>query len=82
MNIIETYSINRNNIHIDNELKPNEAIIVCNHYIMEQLSRKGVTFDEMYPGVFIVTSLNGNSTMQDIEKINRLIRLYDPDLIE
>ena len=49
---------------------------------MEQLSKKGVTFDEMYPGVFIVTSLNGNSTMQDIEKINRLIRLYDPDLID
>ena len=63
MNIIKTYSIDRNNIHIDNELKPNEAIIVCNHYIMEQLSRKGVIFDEMYPGVFIVTSLNGNSTM-------------------
>lgn len=82
MNIIETYSINRNNIHIGNGLKPNEAIIVCNHYIMEQLSKKGVTFDEMYPGVFIVTSLNGNSTMQDIEKINRLIRLYDPDLID
>lgn len=82
MNIIETYSINRNNIHIGNGLKPNEAIIVCNHYIMEQLSNKGVTFDEMYPGVFIVTSLNGNSTMQDIEKINRLIRLYDPDLID
>ena len=76
MNIIKTYSINRNNIHIDNELKTNEAIIVCNHYIMEQLSRNGVTFDEMYPGVFIVTSLNGNSTMQDIEKINRLIRSY------
>ena len=82
MNIIETYSINRNNIHIDNELKPNEAIIVCNHYIMEQLSKKGVTFDEMYPGVFIVTSLNGNSTMQDIEKINRLIRLYNPELMD
>ena len=82
MNIIKTYSIDSNNIHIDNELKPNEAIIVCNHYIMEQLSRKGVTFDEMYPGVFIVTSLNGNSTMQGIEKINRLIRLYNPDLID
>ena len=40
---------------------------------MEQLSKKGVTFDEMYPGVFIVTSLNGNSTMQDIEKINNKI---------
>ena len=82
MNIIETYSINRNNIHIGNGLKPNEAIIVCNHYIMEQLSKKGVTFDEMYPGVFIVTSLNGNSTMQDIEKINRLIRLYNPELMD
>lgn len=82
MNIIETYSININNIHIGNELKPNEAIIVCNHYIMEQLSKKGVTFDEMYPGVFIVTSLNGNSTMQDIEKINRLIRLYNPELMD
>lgn len=82
MNIIKNYLVNRNNINIGNELKSNEAIIVCNHYIMEQLSKKGVTFDEMYPGVFIVTSLSGNSTMQDIEKINRLIRLYNPELID
>ena len=82
MNIIKNHSINRNNINIGNELKSNEAIIVCNHYIMEQLSKKGVTFDEMYPGVFIATSLNGHSTMQDIDKINRLIRLYNPDLID
>lgn len=82
MNIIKNHSVNRNNIKIYNGLKSNEAIIVCNHYIMEQLSKKGVTFDEMYPGVFIVTSLNGNSTMQDIERINRLIRLYNPELID
>lgn len=49
---------------------------------MEQLSKTGVTFAEMYLGVFIVISLNGNSTMQDIEKINRLIRLYNPELID
>lgn len=82
MNIIKNHSVNRNNINIGNGPKSNEAIIVCNHYIMEQLSKKGVTFEEMYPGVFIVTSLNGNSTMQDIERINRLIRLYNLELID
>lgn len=82
MNTIKNYLVNRNNISVGNELKPNEAIIVCNHYIMEELSRKGVTFKEMYPGVFIVTSLKGNPTLQDIEKINRIIRLYNPELID
>lgn len=82
MNIIKNYLVNRNNISIGNGLKPNEAIIVCNHYIMEELSRKGVTFKEMYPGVFIVTSLKDNPTLQDIEKINRIIRLYNPELID
>jgi len=48
---------------------------------MEQLSRKGVTFKEIYPWVFIVTSLNGNPTLQDIEKVNRIIRFYNPELI-
>lgn len=82
MNIIKTQKVNRNNINIDNELKPNEAVIVGNHYIKEKLLNKGITFKEMYPGVFIVTSINGNSTLQDIHKINRAIRLYDPDLID
>ena len=57
MNIINSCLLNRNNINIANEPKPNEAIIVCNKSIMQQLSKKGVTFKEMYPGVFIVTSL-------------------------
>lgn len=82
MNIIKSHLVNRNNINIGNELKPNEAIIVCNHYIMEELSRKGITFREMYPGVFIVTSLKGNPTLQDIEKITGIIRLYNPELID
>ena len=80
MNIIRNYYVDINNINICTEPKPNEAIIVCNHYIMEQLFKKRITFDEMYPGIFIVTSLNGNSTMQDIGKINSLIRLYSPEL--
>lgn len=82
MNIINSCLLNRNNINIANEPKPNEAIIVCNRCIMEQLSKKGVTFKEMYPGVFIVTSLKGNSTLQDIEKITRVIRIYNPELID
>lgn len=82
MNVIKNYLVNRNNISIGNELKPNEAIIVCNQHIMEELSRKGVTFKKMYPGVFIVTSLKGNPTLQDIEKINRIVRLYNPELID
>ena len=48
---------------------------------MEELSKKGVTFEEMYPGVFIVTSINGNQILQDVRKINRVIRLYHYDLI-
>lgn len=82
MNIIKSYLVNKNNINIGDELKTNEAIIVCNHYIMEQLSKKGVTFKEMYPGVFIVTSFKGNQTLQDTGKINRIIRLYNPELID
>lgn len=82
MNIIKNHLVNLNNINIGSEVKPNEAIIVCNHCIMEQLSIKGVTFKEMYPGVFIVTSLNGNTALQDIEKINGIIRLYNPELID
>lgn len=81
MKAIKNECINGKNLNIDFELKPNEAMIVCNRQIMEQLSRKGVTFREMYPGVFIVTSLKGNRTLQDIEKINRAIILYDPALI-
>ena len=81
MNIIKNYNVNKHNINICFELEPNEAIIVCNHYIKEQLSKKGVTFDEMYPGIFLVTSLNGNSTMQNIENIDRLIKLYNPEFI-
>ena len=81
MNIIKNYFVGKDNINIGVEPKSNEAIIVGNHYIMNQLSKKGVTFDQMYPGIFIVTSLNGNPTIQDIEKINRLIKLYNPDLI-
>lgn len=82
MNIIKNQLVNRNNIDIDNELQPNEAIIVCNNYIKEKLLKKGVTFKEMYPGVFIVTSVKGNATLQDIEKISRVIRLYNPELID
>ena len=36
----------------------------------------------MYPGVFIVTSLNGNTRLQDIENITKVIRLYNPELID
>lgn len=82
MNIIKNQLVNRNNIDINHKLKPNEAMIVCNHYIKEKLLKKGVTFKEMYPGVFIVTSLKGNSTLQDITKISRVIRLYNPELID
>ena len=82
MNIIKNCILNRKNINIDYEPETNEAIIVCNTYIMEQLSKKGLTFREMYPGVFIVTSLKGNSTLQDIEKITRVIRLYNPELTD
>ena len=82
MNIIKNYLIDRNNMHMINEVKPNEAVIVCNHHIMEQLLKKGVTFKEMYSGVFIISSINGNSTLKDIEKINRVIRLYNPDFID
>lgn len=82
LNIIKKQKVNRNNVDIDNELQPNEAIIVCNISIMQQLLKKGVTFKEMYPGVFIVTSLKGKSTLQDIDKISRVIRLYNPDLID
>lgn len=82
MNIIKNQKVNRNNIDIDNKLEPNEAVIVCNHYIKEKLLKKGVAFKEMYPGVFIVTSINGNSTLKDIDKITRAIRLYNPDLID
>lgn len=82
MNIIKNQKVNRNNVDINNELQPNETIIVCNRSIMQQLSKKGVTFKEMYPGVFIVTSLKGKSTLQDIDKISRVIRLYNPDLID
>lgn len=81
LNIIKNHLVSRNNIDISMP-QSNEAIIVCNHYIMEQLSKKGVTFEEMYPGVFIVTSLNCNSTMQDIDRINRVIRLYNPELMD
>ena len=82
LNIIKKQKVNRNNVNIDNELQPNEAIIVCNISIMQQLLKKGVTFKEMYPGVFIVTSLKGKSTLQDIDKVSRVIRLYNPDLID
>ena len=82
MNIIKNQQVNRNNVNIDFELQPNEAIIVCNRSIMQQLSKKGVTFKEMYPGVFIVTSLKDKSTLQDIDKITRVIRLYNRDLID
>ncbi len=82
MNIIKNQLVNRNNVNIDFELQPNEVIIVCNNYIKEELLKKGVTFKEMYPGVFIVTSLKGNSTLQDINKITMVIRLYNPDLID
>ena len=81
MNIIKNIKVDKNNINIYFELEPNEAIIVCSHYIKEQLSKKGVTFDEMYPDIFLVTSLNGNSTMHNIEKIDRLIKLYNPEFI-
>jgi hypothetical protein len=81
LNIIKNQKVNRNNINIDNELQPNEAVIVCNHYIKEKLLNKGITFKEMYPGVFIVTSINGNSTLQNIDKISRVIRLCNSDLI-
>lgn len=79
MNIIKNHLVERYNIDISDELKSNEAIIVCNQYIMKQLSKKGVTFEEMYPGVYIVTSLKGKSTMKEIEKINSLIRIYNPE---
>lgn len=82
MNIINSRLLNKHNINITNEPRPNEAIIVCNRSIMQQLSKKGVTFKEMYPGVFIVTSLKGNPTLQDIEKVTRVIRLYNPELID
>lgn len=82
MNIIRNQLVDKNYINISDELKSNEAIIVSNHRIMEGLSKKGVTFEEMYPGVYIVTSLNGKSTMQDIDSINRLIKLYNPELID
>lgn len=82
MNIIKNYLISRNNMHVINEIKPNEAVIVCNHHIMEQLIKKGVTFKEMYPGVFIISSINGNSILQDTEKIDRVIRLYNPDFLD
>ena len=64
MNIIRNQLVDKNYINISDDLKNNEAIIVSNHRIMEELSKKGVTFEEMYPGVYIVTSLNGKSTMQ------------------
>lgn len=35
----------------------------------------------MYPGIFLVTSLNGNSTMHNIEKIDKLNILYNPEFI-
>ena len=82
MNIIKNQLVNRNNIDIENELKPNEAIIVCSQYIKEKLLKKGINFKEMYPGVFIVTSLRGNPTLQNIDNISRVIRLYNPDVID
>ncbi len=82
MKIIESYLISRSNMHVINEIKPNEAVIVCNHNIMEQLLKKGVTFKEMYPGVFIISSIDGKPILQDIEKIDRVIRLYNPDFLD
>ena len=80
MNQIVSYEVNKNNICFNAELKPNEAIVVCNHYIKEQLEKKGAKFDEMYPGVFIVTSIKGKSTMGNIEGINKIIILYNSKL--
>ena len=82
MDIIEYKNITRYNIQIFEDLEPNKAVLVCNQYIMEQLSQKGVTFEKMYPGVFIVTSINGQSRLQDIEKINGIIKLCSRDLID
>lgn len=80
MNQIVSYEVNKNNICFNAELKPNEAIVVCNHYIKEQLEKKGVKFDEMYPGVFIVTSIKGKSTMGNVEGINKIFILYNSEL--
>lgn len=82
MDIIEYKNITRYNIQIFEDLEPNKAVLVCNQYIMEQLSQKGVTFEEMYPGVFIVTSINGHSKLQDIEKIDGIIKLCNRNLID
>ena len=80
MNTIVSYEVNINNICYSAKLKPNEAIVVCNHYIKEQLEKKGAKFDEMYPGVCIVTSIKGKSTMGNIEGINKIIILYNSKL--